>query len=712
LNSSRLKPHLSRVERLATQGATPEVRRPAYAAWVATAGADDPFLAATRTPQGLRDFLDAVPLVEDRVRESLYEKVRPLAFDLPPQLQASANEGGGVPGLRVEFFHPFSQDVTQEALAGQQPLASDEASEVSLNLPIVQQGEQFALRFTATLQVPQSGTYRFWLISDDGSRLYVDQRELINHDGPHGMTEKSAGVELSAGPHPIVVTYRNITGDKGLQLLWEGPSVQRQPLGGDSVTIGGGNSLQQAAILALATIGGNDDDKFAAFASLMASGSERPAVIRALGMLPPRTWPADQAGNLVDNLLGYVSSLPPRSRTGDSAVAAIDLVKSLAKSLSADQAADALNRLESLDVRVIALGVVPHRMIYDKEQMVVGVGETVEFRFANIDAMPHNFAIVRPGALREVGELAEATSSEPDAPARGYVPKSDQILLASRLLQPGDKQSLSFTAPLLPGVYPYVCTYPGHWRRMYGALYVVEDLEAYQSNPDAYLAAARLPVLDEQLESLGRNREWTFEELAKDVLELPAGRSYEVGKQLFATASCQACHKLAGEGYEVGPDLAKLDEKKHNTEYILRSLLEPSRDIDAKYQNHTFLLDTGLVVTGMIVGETADEVQVVIDPLAKSHPTTIRKAEIEERSPSDISPMPTGLLNRLTQEEILDLIAFVYAGGDPEAEIYADGHHHHHHGDAPSVDHDHDHEDAHGHEHDHDHGHGDEHEHE
>ena len=56
---------------------------------------------------------------------------------------------------------------------------------------------------------------------------------------------------------------------------------------------------------------------------------------------------------------------------------------------------------------------------------------------------------------------------------RGYIPDSDKILLASRLLQAGDSQTLLFDAPTEPGVYPYVCTYPGHWRRMYGALYVV-----------------------------------------------------------------------------------------------------------------------------------------------------------------------------------------------------------------------------------------------
>ena len=63
---------------------------------------------------------------------------------------------------------------------------------------------------------------------------------------------------------------------------------------------------------------------------------------------------------------------------------------------------------QNLDVRVIAIGTVPERMIFDKELITVQAGKPVEFRFSNTDAMPHNFAITQPGALEEVGELGEA----------------------------------------------------------------------------------------------------------------------------------------------------------------------------------------------------------------------------------------------------------------------------------------------------------------
>ena len=157
---------------------------------------------------------------------------------------------------------------------------------------------------------------------------------------------------------------------------------------------------------------------------------------------------------------------------------AVALAKSVATRLPAEVAKSVEDRLQNLDVRVIAIGTVPHRMIFDKELIAVEAGKPVEFRFSNTDAMPHNFAIAVPGSLQEVGELGEATGRDADAEARHYIPVSDKILLASRLLQPGQNQALSFEVPKQPGIYPYVCTYPGHWRRMYGALYVVAESRA------------------------------------------------------------------------------------------------------------------------------------------------------------------------------------------------------------------------------------------
>src|SRR5690606_25570023 len=144
---------------------------------------------------------------------------------------------------------------------------------------------------------------------------------------------------------------------------------------------------------------------------------------------------------------------------------------------------------------------------------------------------------------------------------------------ASRLLMSRESQRLSFEAPSKPGVYPYVCTYPGHWRRMYGALYVVEDLDAYLADPEEYLAANPLPIHDDMLKDRRPRTAWTRDDRLPAVSEELEGRSFATGRQMFKVANCIACHKLNGEGQELGPDLTKLDPSRITGEEILKSLL-------------------------------------------------------------------------------------------------------------------------------------------
>ena len=72
----------------------------------------------------------------------------------------------------------------------------------------------------------------------------------------------------------------------------------------------------------------------------------------------------------------------------------------------------------------------------------------------------------------------------------------------------------------------------------------------------------------------------------------------------------------------------------------------------------------------MVVEETDDVVKVVIDPVAKGEPTVIKKSQIEERVKTKTSLMPQGLVNKLSREEILDLIAYVFARGDQKNKLF------------------------------------------
>src|SRR5581483_11142529 len=100
-----------------------------------------------------------------------------------------------------------------------------------------------------------------------------------------------------------------------------------------------------------------------------------------------------------------------------------------------------------------------------------------------------NLAVVKPGTREKVG-LAAATMKpeELDGRGRAYIPKTPDILAATRLLEPGHKESLKITAPTEEGDYEYVCTFPGHYPVMWGRLVITKDVDAYlQAHPEVPL---------------------------------------------------------------------------------------------------------------------------------------------------------------------------------------------------------------------------------
>lgn len=675
-----LKKSRNQIENLALKGKEAETRQLGYAALVQTDGAGNGALfAASKSKDSLRDLLAAVPSIGDaELRGSLYPDVRSLMFELPPNLDYEQGGGGlSQSGVLADYFYPSASNVAVETLVKMTPQVSEVRPQIAFYVPKGRSADKFALRFAGSIAVPKAGRYTFYIASDDGSRLYLDGKLLINNDGLHGMSEKKGTISLPAGPHDLMVTYFDNGGGDGLKVAWSGPGMKKQAIAADRLSISGGaETIHDVAIRSLASIPGHEIEKFADLATLIRTGRNRTSAIDGLRAIPEEHWPDKNLGGLIDNLVGYLSAMPARLRTGGAALDVIALTRSLSKKLPDAAAKSVEERLQNLDVRVIAIGTVTARMIYDKERIVVQAGKAVEFRFTNSDHMPHNFAIVQPGALEEIGNLAEATARDADARERQYVPKSNKVMLASRLLEPGQSQALTFEAPSTPGVYPYVCTYPGHWRRMFGALYVVANLEEYQASPDEYLAANPLPLKDELLKFTTRNTEWKFEDLNGAVAKMMHGRSFDTAKSLFKIANCVACHKMNGEGRELGPDLTKIDPKKHTREHILQSLIDPSKDIAEKYQSNTFVLDSGKVLTGMVVEENAEQVKVLIDPLAKASPIAIDKDSIDERIKSPLSIMPKGLLSKLTEEEILDLIAYVFAKGDKKHRLF---HMHHRH---------------------------------
>ena len=184
------------------------------------------------------------------------------------------------------------------------------------------------------------------------------------------------------------------------------------------------------------------------------------------------------------------------------------------------------------------------------------------------------------------------------------------------------------------------------------------DIIAAEPQPEAEVIEPRAVV-----------KQWTIDELLPQVQTKLTGRDFERGRRMFSQAACFKCHRFAGQGGIVGPDLTGAG-RRFNDLNLLESLVEPSKVVSDQYEATTFILDSGKVVTGRIVNLNGDTYMVSENMLDPGNLTSVNVNEIDETLPSKVSMMPKGLLDTLTQEEILDLVAYLRAGGDPQHEVF------------------------------------------
>jgi azurin len=121
---------------------------------------------------------------------------------------------------------------------------------------------------------------------------------------------------------------------------------------------------------------------------------------------------------------------------------------------------------------VIQLSTISGKMAYDKLVISIKAGSMVSLIFKNPDEMPHNVVVIKPGSTEIVGKAADAMPSRKDAYEKNFVPAIPEVLYSTPLVATGGTFRLDFKAPVKPGEYPFICTFPGHWRIMKGVIRV------------------------------------------------------------------------------------------------------------------------------------------------------------------------------------------------------------------------------------------------
>ncbi len=376
------------------------------------------------------------------------------------------------------------------------------------------------------------------------------------------------------------------------------------------------------------------------------------SAITLINSISPNAYPVDLARLALDRIVREARQVPQDQRGDEPFVSMMECANNLNSVLPVEENRDWRDKLAKLAVRIVHINAVFDQMRFDQPYFVVQCGEKFQLVFRNQDMMPHNLVITKPGELREIGIAASQLT--PSSSTRiQYVPDSDKILSATELLPPRAESRLMMTAPWQPGQYPFVCTFPGHWYRMYGVMLVVDDMANWLQQPTAPEDPLGITRRFVQHWTLTDFDDATWKNTTSDAL------AAQQGAAIFTEAGCIKCHRIDCQGSTVGPALdgvlARLGGDRRR---LLREVVDPSYAIADEFANYTLSLHDGGIVSGLITKRTELSVTVVSNPEQPTAAEVPRK-EIEEISRLSVSLMPSGLLDQYTKAEIRSLLAFL-----------------------------------------------------
>ena len=161
----------------------------------------------------------------------------------------------------------------------------------------------------------------------------------------------------------------------------------------------------------------------------------------------------------------------------------------------------------------------------------------------------------------------------------------------------------------------------------------------------------------------GPGKAWTLDELAALTKDGFKGRNFANGKKAFAASRCIVCHRFNGEGGATGPDLSQVSGR-FSPKDLAESIVDPNKIISDQYRASTIETNSGKLISGKIVSETATVLVVVTDPEDSTKVVEVKKSEVAEVKPSPVSLMPAKLIDTLNQNEVLDMLAYMLSKGD------------------------------------------------
>jgi putative heme-binding domain-containing protein len=199
------------------------------------------------------------------------------------------------------------------------------------------------------------------------------------------------------------------------------------------------------------------------------------------------------------------------------------------------------------------------------------------------------------------------------------------------------------------------------------ATFTPEELSRHEK----LIALAKNPPVKSAYENVGAifagrtPKNWTLEELSAAASTGMKGRNFENGRKMFGAAACFACHRYGNAGGMNGPDLTGAGGR-YSPHDLLDQIINPSKEINEQFAPVVVTKTDGTTVTGVIVNLNGDTVQINTDLSDPDQRVGFDRKQVTSIEVSKVSPMPPMLLNMLSKEEVLDLVAFILSGGDKE----------------------------------------------
>jgi putative heme-binding domain-containing protein len=139
---------------------------------------------------------------------------------------------------------------------------------------------------------------------------------------------------------------------------------------------------------------------------------------------------------------------------------------------------------------------------------------------------------------------------------------------------------------------------------------------------------------------------------------------------MYTTTQCATCHHFNNDGGNIGPDLTGAGSR-YSVRDLAESIVEPSKVISDLYAFQEIENKDGSVVIGRVLAEENGKYLVMTNPFAPDATVQVAVADVASRKEYGISPMPPGMINMLGPDEVLDLIAYLFSGGNPQDKAFA-----------------------------------------